>query len=679
MFSCKSNLGTPLWDFNNKTTSLILKGEQDASILSFQDGVVGGPEIANLTHFTGRDLTFAGITQSQVNPDCQYALILNCQGPGLLERVKVWNMISTYANIALQGGLWRVTDCDWVGSITTDPAKGALWSLLNARMVVEFSRFVDVGTLNGNTFFTKTAINTSPWFRHDDSEALAAGTKNSLVEIRGNLWDEGTNCAFQVTGGPTARIAYVHLEGNFANTPILGNHVATGLIENVDRLDCESLIANPQAIANPPAVPILQLNSVARARCRKLVVNPTRYNNFIAADSACGSLEIEDSPGLLVQSDAARTLIKTSPINNASAETGLPPEGQQTTTTVIPVLEVVSLDFPMVDGTYSGRLSVIGRLITPGLGGGSVGDSSIADFYIRTRRNGGVTTLLSGAADGPVTADASLVGTVITPSAGGSPLTVTIDDTATATGNGGTIDYLVTLIPDGNLFRAFDPTNLVLWLEADQGVTQVAGVVSSWADQSGIGDVNRDQIQAVIGNRPTWNAADVNYNGQPTISFNSAVPQWLYSQGVWVPTYDQPYTFFAVGNDDGVGANNELYLSDFAANAYYFGGIGGTFYADSGSINLFTTTARGAVQRVVSVESNPPNTKIYMSAITEEVTGNCSNLILSRLSLGGTGVGGLPLNGTLAAVLVFKGVLTLAERTRVLNYLGTKYGIAIGP
>lgn len=90
---------------------------------------------------------------------------------------------------------------------------------------------------------------------------------------------------------------------------------------------------------------------------------------------------------------------------------------------------------------------------------------------------------------------------------------------------------------------AFDPTQLtdkIAWYRADLGATVGSGTITGWADQSGVGDANRNMVS--IGTAPTYNASDATFGGQPSISlgFNNGL-----LSGTWNTTYSSPFTVYA--------------------------------------------------------------------------------------------------------------------------------------
>ena len=82
-----------------------------------------------------------------------------------------------------------------------------------------------------------------------------------------------------------------------------------------------------------------------------------------------------------------------------------------------------------------------------------------------------------------------------------------------------------------------------LWLRADVGVSQTAGVVDNWSDQSGNGN---DNSQSTPANQPGYNDNGANFN--PTVTFNGS--QWVAAaNGLLDPTVNYTATqIFIVQN-----------------------------------------------------------------------------------------------------------------------------------
>jgi len=113
----------------------------------------------------------------------------------------------------------------------------------------------------------------------------------------------------------------------------------------------------------------------------------------------------------------------------------------------------------------------------------------------------------------------SITGTYTAPSATGSATVRVYDSTGLFADSAITVTAIPSALPN-------TIPDLLLWLKADAGVTQVAGSVTQWADQSGNG------YHMVPGTSPNYVTGVV--NGNPVIRFGGS--QFLTNSAVPTPT-----------------------------------------------------------------------------------------------------------------------------------------------
>lgn len=221
-------------------------------------------------------------------------------------------------------------------------------------------------------------------------------------------------------------------------------------------------------------------------------------------------------------------------------------------------------------------------------------------------------------------------------------------------------------------------SGLKLWLRADLGITIGTGV-SAWADQSGTGDANKNVTQAVAGQQPAYTAADAAYNNKSTLTFVTASSQYLAS-GTWAAALAQPYTWFVVGNQGALTGSAQCFIEGDISGANR-----SLLYDNAGALEHFagaslTGVARGTAAMVFGGDGNGGSSTIYKSAITAAATGNAGTNGITATTIAATfGGGSAFLGGKIAEVVIYSGVLSTANRTTLLNYFGTRYGITIGP
>jgi hypothetical protein len=208
--------------------------------------------------------------------------------------------------------------------------------------------------------------------------------------------------------------------------------------------------------------------------------------------------------------------------------------------------------------------------------------------------------------------------------------------------------------------------------------TKVATAVSRHA-WNGVADTSKNATQATDARRPTINLADGAYGSRNTLSFTGASTIQLLQSGAWTTGLSQPCTQYVVcsGSNkvsqrlatDGIGAANR--------NAVYYtsGGLGSVF---AGS------TVSGAaidddVSRVLCGVFNGASSAIYLSNASTGTTGNAGAQTLTGITVGSDYAITQGWNGKIAAVLVYSGAHTTAQRQLIMGYLGAQYGITVTP
>lgn len=216
--------------------------------------------------------------------------------------------------------------------------------------------------------------------------------------------------------------------------------------------------------------------------------------------------------------------------------------------------------------------------------------------------------------------------------------------------------------------------NVDLILDPSRGIT---GGVSEWRDQSLSADPNRNVIQATASHRPTSGPAVSGIGSQPAIRFVGASQQELDMVGLWSGgAIPQPYTSFVVGTDAASG--NEVFLGQFSgASNWYIVAITGHYGASVGA-TLVGTTADSVTPKVLNIDYNDPTSEIRVSELTREAVGNIAAGSLPILALGAANSGTF-LSGDIAEVIIYDRLLSATERSQLMSYLGTRYGILIGP
>ena len=222
-------------------------------------------------------------------------------------------------------------------------------------------------------------------------------------------------------------------------------------------------------------------------------------------------------------------------------------------------------------------------------------------------------------------------------------------------------------------------------------------LVTTWQDQSGAGDPNRDFTQPAVAQRPLWIGSDPKLNGQPSLQFTRVGERRMAQAGA--PSNApivQPYTMIIVGYDDaspiqqpwvGNSLTNDWYMSSFnsvVAPPNFGSSIGppiafanlATDLTDTGQVVIFMTEFNDPASSTIRINSDAPlatqaNGTIGAPGFTNG--GNLPNL----LSLGFAPGTAQNLNGNIAEYMVFDGILSNADREGVETYLQTRYNIPV--
>jgi hypothetical protein len=111
--------------------------------------------------------------------------------------------------------------------------------------------------------------------------------------------------------------------------------------------------------------------------------------------------------------------------------------------TTIGSTDTTTATIPLENGSLNGQVRFTGRLVTPGGGGGTTGDSFFATYNIRIKTIAGVVTVAYFTIDGAGTAgsDTSMLGALFTATASGAAVALEIDATGIASGAGSIEDW----------------------------------------------------------------------------------------------------------------------------------------------------------------------------------------------------------------------------------------------
>ena len=283
----------------------------------------------------------------------------------------------------------------------------------------------------------------------------------------------------------------------------------------------------------------------------------------------------------------------------------------------------------------------------------------------------------------------------------GNPNDSSVDDTGTTTDSSVADSGSDTSTPDASSFNVGAVSGLALWLDANKGVTQNAGKVSSWADQSGN---NNNAVQSNANNRPGFTAAAI--NSLPGVHFDMAAQAGTFmtivdaatlswstgdyylvavlrynndplQQGGFTNRFGTVYfkegqnpsagpVLFANGPGNTVTSGFATQMSAAAADRLlstgngYNDNKGQAFSVHRGgtTLELRHNGALDGTKTVTAVDVSAPTIDVTIGA-----SGGGGNFAASRL------------NGDIAEVIAVKGAISNGDLTGIEGYLKAKYAL----
>jgi hypothetical protein len=251
-------------------------------------------------------------------------------------------------------------------------------------------------------------------------------------------------------------------------------------------------------------------------------------------------------------------------------------------------------------------------------------------------------------------------------------------------------------------FSEFDPRTIAglgLWLRGDVAYTSISPDVQAtngesvrrWPDLSGSG---RHYDQAVSGNKPLF--AMTGLNGLPALSYDGLDDFVAAVAGLDLFRNVSGATNFCVAQATSgtVAATQNLsYVSTATAsttrstigraatNTYSWGGR----RLDADTFSSTTAGTTSASPFCIAGLWDYANARLtpYLNGAAQtpidpfKTAGNTSDTDSATMSVGANGTGSSGFTGRIAEVLVWRRVLTTAERAAVHAYLGRRYGIAM--
>lgn len=227
--------------------------------------------------------------------------------------------------------------------------------------------------------------------------------------------------------------------------------------------------------------------------------------------------------------------------------------------------------------------------------------------------------------------------------------------------------------------------SLGLWLKADVGVTESAGNVSTWADQSSNG---RNAGVSGGTNLPAVASTNLNYN--PVVEFDASNSEGMESSSVFGNSTHSNINVFSVAKTNtltdsflfGEGSSYSVRVSThipWQSNTTIFWDAGAVT-GDNRLSTSWTETVGTAYIWGLEYESSASRQAIYRDG-----TSIASDASVSSFSFSGTNAFQLGMHtntehfdGELAEIIVYTGSLTDTEQDQIESYLGIKYGMTVG-
>ncbi len=228
------------------------------------------------------------------------------------------------------------------------------------------------------------------------------------------------------------------------------------------------------------------------------------------------------------------------------------------------------------------------------------------------------------------------------------------------------------------------PANLMLWLDADKGITTSGTAVTSWADQSGNGK------NATGGTSPSLVASNPAFNNLPTVNFNGS-SQYMNVDLAFLA--GSAYTIFAVtaknssstpayflGNSTGSNSGNSALQCGWRGDttlrlAQYNNDLDGNGPAFTGSElaslyggKLDKSTGHHLYYNDAQIASNANTT-----ALSSSNSGTLGRVYIQQ----GQSFPNNYFNGDIGEILVYNAALSDADRQAVDAYLNGKWALGI--
>jgi len=256
---------------------------------------------------------------------------------------------------------------------------------------------------------------------------------------------------------------------------------------------------------------------------------------------------------------------------------------------------------------------------------------------------------------------------------------------------------------DGGTFQLGNVPGLVLWLDANKGITQVANKVSAWADQTSF---KNDAAQTLAPRQPTAVAAVI--NGKPVVHFDkgggnqgNVGNMMLIKDAVSLQWGTGDFFLATVArfdnavNEASTGRGTGMFYTKISASSVSFpgpslqGNIPGNGAASVGLTGSTNFTLNNFLTTPTAYNNNNPHlfafqrsgVKLDLRVDGTSVASSTSNGInidnvgtIARIGADGDATASR-LDGDIAEMIAVKGALSGSDLASIESFLKTKYGL----
>jgi len=247
-------------------------------------------------------------------------------------------------------------------------------------------------------------------------------------------------------------------------------------------------------------------------------------------------------------------------------------------------------------------------------------------------------------------------------------------------------------------------TNLIMWLDAQTGITTSFGYVTNWADQSGTSNDATGQNGGVL-----LGTSIAAINNLDALNFSSADTRFMAYTNALVPNFTDGLHCFIVGTQTFGGSYGASYYPAFisegdvnqqllglvgkkypetyiapATDNYAAGGVynngsstytSDTFYTWEWQFSDFSTQEDAGYINVTTLIKMNGSSIGTLSAWGSAATGkNNTKKWIGNFKDTATGFNGSMLNGYIAEIICYSAPLSSGDAATVRSYLQTKYG-----